>query len=89
MRGDRAGYFLREKIAIDRERRPGRHARRVGGAHDDRSEPAHLLFQKADCVVQFVSTERIAADKLRKPVGLVDRRRLHRTHFVNAHRNAE
>ncbi len=78
-----------ETIAVDRERRARRHARCVRGAHHQRPKPAHLLFQEADRVVEFVAAERIAADQFREPIGLVNGRRTHRPHFMNRDRHTE
>ena len=46
-RRDRRG----KAVAVDRQRAAGRHLIGVGGAHDQRAEPAHLLMQQADGVV--------------------------------------
>ena len=72
---DLARHRLRKPHAIDGERRASRHARQIGRAHDQRAQPAHLLFQEADGVVQFVAAEGIAADELGEAVGLVHRGR--------------
>ena len=47
----RGGDGCREPFAIDRQCSPGRDLMEVGGAHDERAEPAHLLVQEADGVV--------------------------------------
>ena len=41
----------REPFAIDRQCSPGRDLMEVGGAHDQRAKPPHLLVQQADGVV--------------------------------------
>ena len=59
-------------VAVDRERAAGRHLVGVGGAHDQRAEPAHLLVQQADGVVlRVVGAERVGADQFGIAVGLV------------------
>jgi hypothetical protein len=82
MRGDGLGHQRRETFAIDRQRCARRHARRVGRAHDERPEPTHFLFEKADRVVEFVAAEGVAADELGELVGLVNKRRSDRPHLV-------
>ena len=65
-----------EPLAIDGERRAGRHAARLGArACTSESEPPHLLFQQADGVIELVAAERVAADQLGEPIGLVHRGR--------------
>ena len=82
MRRDRVGDSRREPLAIDGQRSAGRDARLIGGAHDDRAEPPHLLFEQADGVIELVAAEGVAADELGELVGLVDGRRPHRPHLV-------
>ena len=79
---DRVGHAGRKLLAIDGERRAGRHADAVGDAHDERSEAAHLFLEQADGVVELVAAERIAADELREMIGLVHGRRPCGAHFV-------
>ena len=62
---------LGEALAIHGERRAGRHAARFRRAHDQRTEPPHLLLQEADGVIELVAAERVAADELGEAVGLV------------------
>ena len=57
MRVHRLGDRLREPLAIDRQRRAGRHAVRIGRAHHERAEPPHLLLQQADGVIELVAAE--------------------------------
>ena len=57
--------------------------------HHQRSEPAHLLLQQADGVVELVAAKRIAADELGQPIRLVHRGRHDRPHLVDRHRHAE
>ena len=53
-----------EALAIDGERRAGRHAARLGRAHHERAEPPHLFLQQADGVIELVAAEGVAADEL-------------------------
>ena len=89
MRGDRARHFVGEPVAIHRERGAGGDAREVGSLHHHGPQPPHLLFQQTNSVIELVAAEGIAADELGKPIGLVDRGRPHRTHFVDGDRNPE
>ena len=88
MRGERLRDRLGEPLAIDRQRRAGRHAARLGGTHHERAEPPHLFFQQADGVVELVAAEGIAADELGEPIGLVHGGRTHRPHLVQRDRHA-
>ncbi len=78
----------REPLAVDGQRRAGRHAALFGGAHDERSEPPHFFFQEADGVIELVAAEGVAADELGEPVGLVDGGRTDRPHLVERDRHA-
>src|SRR5437667_349426 len=78
---------LREALAIDGEGGTGRHTARFGRAHDERAEPAHLLFQQTDRVVELVAPERVAADELGEPTGLMHYGGAIRTHFVQRNRD--
>src|SRR5262249_12692393 len=80
-RGDRVG----ETLAVDGEGRAGGHPGRVGGAHDERSEPTHLLLQQPDRVIELVAAERVAADELCELVRLVHGSRPQRAHLVQRH----
>ena len=51
---DRGG----KAVAVDRQRAAGRHLMRVGRAHDQRAERAHLAVDDADRVVFSASSER-------------------------------
>ena len=84
-----ARHRLRESHAIDGERRAGGDARQIGRAHDQRAQPAHLLFQEADGVIEFVAAEGIAADELGEAVGLVHRGRAYGPHLVDDDRHLE
>ena len=68
---NRGGHAVRELLAVDGERRAGRHPDAVGDAHDERAQAAHLFLEQADGVVELVAPKRIAADELREMVGLV------------------
>ena len=83
------GDGLRKRMAIDGQRGARRHARRIGRAHDDRAEPAHLFFDQPDGVIDLVGAERIAADELGQSVGLMHGGRPHRPHLVNGDVGAE
>ena len=72
----------REAFAIDGERRAGRHAVRIGRAHDERAEPPHLLLEQADGVIELVAAQRVGADQLGELIGLVDGRGAYRPHLV-------
>ena len=67
---------------------PGGHARDFGGVHHERIQPAHLLFQQSDRVVELVAAERVAADELGETVGLVDVGGPDGPHFVDGDGNA-
>ena len=90
--GERAAAVtaVREAVAVDRQRRAGGHAVRVGRGHDQRIERAHLGVEQADRIVLgIVRTEAVRADQLGQPVGLVRRRHLAAAaHFGQAHLHA-
>ena len=88
VRLERARDLAGKTLAVHGERGAGRHAAGLGGAHDERAEPPHFFFQKADRVVQFVAAEGVAADELRETVGLVNGGRPHGPHFVQPDRHA-
>ena len=75
-------------LAIDGQRRAGGHTARFGGAHDDRSKAPHFLLQETDGVIEFVAAERIAADELGEPVGLVNGSGAQRPHLVQRNGHA-
>ena len=77
-----------KRLAIHSEGGSGGNAALLRGAHDDRAEPAQLLLEQADGVVQLVTAEGVAADQLGEPVGLVDRRRPNGPHLEERHRHA-
>ena len=83
---ERVGDRLREPLAIDGQRGARRHARLLGGSHHERTEPAHLLFQQADGVIEFVPSEGVAADELSEGVGLVDGGLANRPHLMKRDR---
>ena len=86
---DLSRHGLGEANAIDRQRGAGRDSRQVGGAHDERAEPPHFFLEKADCVIELVAAEGVAADELREPVGLVDGGGPDRPHLVDDDRHVE
>ena len=88
MARDRLRDGLREALAIDGERGAGGNAGELGGPHDQRAQPPHLFLEEPDGVIELVAAERVAADQLRQPIGLVDQRRPDRTHLVQDHRHA-
>ena len=62
---DGAGDFGGEGFAVDGERRSGRDAVLVGGAHDQRAEIAHFLVEQTDGIVLgIVRAEAVRADHL-------------------------
>jgi hypothetical protein len=66
--GDRG----REAVPIDRQRAAGRHLMSVALGHDEGPEAAHLLVEQADRIgLGLVRPERVRADELGQPVGLV------------------
>ena len=89
MRLDRVGDGTGEQFPVDGERRAGRNAVRIGGAHDERAEPPHFFFEQAYRVIELVATQRIRADELRELIGLVHRSRAHRAHLVQRRAHAE
>ena len=80
---DRLCHGPRKQVAIDGERRPSRDARDFGGVHHERIQPAHLLFQQSDRVVELVAPERVAAHQLGETVRLVDVGGPSGPHFVD------
>ena len=80
---DRLRHGSREQLAIDRERRARWHACDLRGMHHQGVEPAHLLFQQADRVVELVASEGIAAHELGEAIRLVDFGRPRGPHFVD------
>ena len=81
------GHARRKRIAVHRQRRPGRDAVPVGLTHDDRAERPHLLMQQPDGVgFGIVRAEAVRADKFGKAVGAVRRRAIPAAaHFGQAH----
>ena len=77
MRGEPLGHRGGEAVAVDRQRRAGRHPVRVGGGHDQRAQRAHLGVEQADRIVLgIVGAEAVRADQLGEAVGVMGRRRL-------------
>src|SRR5205814_3293840 len=83
----RFGDAARKPLAIDRERRAGRHARRVRGAQHDGTEAPHLLLQQTYRVIEFVASEGITADEFSQMIGLVHGGATDRTHLVEGDGN--
>ena len=78
-----------KSVAVHRQRAAGGHLIGVGGAHDQRAQPAHLGVQQADGVVGgVVGAERIGADEFGEAVGAVGLGHPHRAHLVQDHANA-
>jgi hypothetical protein len=48
-----------------------RHVAGLGRAHDERSKPPHLFLQQADCIIELVAAQRVAADEFRETIRLV------------------
>jgi len=56
---------------------------RVGGAHDQRTQSAHLGVQQANGIIsRVIGAERIGTDELGKPIGVVGLGWPHRPHLV-------
>ena len=72
LRRQRLGDRGREAVPVDRQRPARRQLVAVAHRHDQRAQPAHLLVQQADRVAhRVVGAERVRADQLGQPVGLV------------------
>ena len=67
---ERPGDGRGKSVAVDRQRAAGRYLVGVGGAHDQRAQPAHFGVQQADGVVGgIVGAERVGADELGQAIG--------------------
>ena len=90
MGGEPLGHRRRKAVAVDRQRRSGRHPVGVRRRHDQRAERAHLGMEQPDRIVLgIVRAEAVRADQFGEAVGLVRRRRLAgAAHFRQAHRDA-
>ena len=76
-------------VAIDRQRAAGGHLVGVGGAHDQRAQPAHFGVQQADGVIGgIVRAEGVGADQFGKAFGPVRLGHPDRAHLVQDHANA-
>ena len=65
MGGEPLGHRRREAVAVDRQRRAGRHLVRVGRRHDQRAQRAHLGVEQPDRIVLgIVGAEAVRADQL-------------------------
>ncbi len=84
-RGDGGG----KTVAVDGQRAAGGELVRIGRAHDQRAEVAHLGVQQADgAPLRIVGAEGIGANKLGELPGLVGGGRAGRPHFVQHDRYA-
>ena len=86
MLGQGARDRVGKDMAVDGERGPGGHLRRLGARHDERFQPPHFLVQQADGIlVGVIGPEAVGADQLGQPLGLVRRRHVPRAaHFRQA-----
>ena len=76
-------------VAVDRQRPARGHLVGVGGAHDQRAQPAHLGMQQADGVVGgIVGAERVGADEFGQAFGPVGLGHPQRAHLVQDDANA-
>ena len=76
------GDGLRKTVAIDRQRRTGGDAMRIGRSQDQRTETPHFFFEQTYGVIELVTTKRVRADELRQAIGLVNGGRTNRPHLV-------
>ncbi|PAV92953.1 hypothetical protein WR25_00324 [Diploscapter pachys] len=77
MVGQRLRHPVRIAVAIHRQRRPRRHAMRIGLGHDQRSQPPHLLMQQPHRIrLRVVGAEAVRTDEFGQAIGLVRRRAL-------------
>ena len=61
-----------KSVAVDRQGAAGRHLVGVGGAHDQRTQPAHFGMQQPDGVIGgIIGAERIGAHEFGEAVGAV------------------
>ena len=84
----RRGDPARELLAIHGQGRAGGNAGLVGGGHDERAQPAHLLVQQAHGVLQMIGAEGVGAHQLGALAGAVGGRFLLGAHLEQAHGNA-
>ena len=75
-------HEAREDLAIHGERRAARHTRLVGARQQETAEGTQLGLEQAVRVTGVRRFERVAADELGEPVGLVRGRPHQRTHLV-------
>ena len=72
-----------KSVAVDRQRAAGRHLVGVGGAHDQRAQPAHFGVQQPDRIVGgVVGAKRIGADEFGEAVGAMGLGHPCRAHLV-------
>ena len=74
-----------EQLAVHRECAAGRHARLVSGHEDHRPEFAHLGLEQAVGVGDLGALERVGADELGEPVGLVSGSAQEGAHLAQDH----
>jgi hypothetical protein len=82
-------HTFSKQLAIDGQRRAGRHTHLVGHAHDERPQPTHFFLEQPYSVVEFVAPERVAAHQLGQPIGLMYGGRSDWTHLIKRDVNAE
>jgi hypothetical protein len=76
-------------VAVDGQRPARGHLIGVGGAHDQRSQPAHLGMQQADSVVGgVVGPKRVGADELGQAFSTVRLGHPQRAHLMQDDANA-
>ena len=86
--GQCGGDGGRKAITVHRQRAAGRDLVGVGRPHDQRVHGPHLGKQQADGIgACVVGAERVGADELGQPVGVVGIGAAHRAHLVQHDRN--
>ena len=89
LRRERFGHRRGEPLPVDRQRPARRQLVPVAHGQDQRAQPAHLLVQQAHGIAHgIVGAERVGADQLGQPVGLVRLGRAHGPHLVQHHGHA-
>ena len=85
----RLGHRRGEALAVHGQRPARRQLVPIAHGQDQRAQPPHLLVQQAHGVAHgVVGAERVRADQLGQPVGLVRIGAAHRPHLVQHHRHA-
>ena len=78
-----------KSVAVDRQCAAGRNLIGVGGAHDQRAQPAHFGVQQSDRVVGgIVGAKRVGAHEFGEAVGAVRFGHPVGPHLVQDHRDA-